>query len=154
MNQRNIFQLFLILVLLITFLSGRALYYDELDDQDRDEFSPSSNEDEGKSKQSKRNSVIEFWFFFFVEFSDKPNADMQLSKLNDGFYQTDDRTYDSYEEREFYQRALSSSSHASRTISPHTRQAIIDLLQKALDQGWRPNLKHYIPATRFGRHRR
>ena len=64
MNQRNIFQLFLILVLLITFLSGRALYYDELDDQDRDEFSPSSNEDEGKRKQSKRNSVIEFWFFF------------------------------------------------------------------------------------------
>ena len=108
-----------------------------------------------KVRESNRRGILSLSFgFFFVEFSDKPNADMQLSKLNDGFYQTDDRTYDSYEEREFYQRALSSSSHASRTISPHTRQAIIDLLQKALDQGWRPNLKHYIPATRFGRHRR
>jgi hypothetical protein len=63
-------------------------------------------------------------------------------------------SYDSYEEKQFHQRGLFSSSHASHTISAHTRQAIIDILQKAFDQGWRPHLKHYIPATRFGRHRR
>lgn len=63
-----------------------------------------------------------------------------------------DGSYDSYEERQFYQRGLFTSSHPSRTISPHTRQAIIDILQKAIDQGWRPGLKHHIPATRFGRH--
>jgi hypothetical protein len=39
-------------------------------------------------------------------------------------------------------------------MSPHTRQAIMDILQKAIDQGWRPSLKHYIPGTRFGRHGR
>lgn len=47
MTQHTLFQMFLILVLLITFLSGRALYYDELDEQDRSQLS-TSNEDEGK----------------------------------------------------------------------------------------------------------
>lgn len=61
---------------------------------------------------------------------------------------------DSYEERLFHERSLHSSSRAPRTISAQTRQALIDIIQKAYDQGWRPNLKHYIPATRFGRHRR
>jgi hypothetical protein len=64
------------------------------------------------------------------------------------------QSYDSYEERKFHQRGLFSTSRASHTISTHTRQAIIAILQKAYEQGWRPSLKHYIPATRFGRHRR
>lgn len=66
----------------------------------------------------------------------------------------DDRSADSYEERQFHQRSLHSSSHSPPlTISAQTRQALIDLFQKAYDKGWRPNLKHHIPATRFGRHR-
>lgn len=35
-----------------------------------------------------------------------------------------------------------------------SRQQIIDLLRKAYNQGWKPNLKHYISGTRFGRHHR
>ena len=30
---------------------------------------------------------------------------------------------------------------------------VIELLRKAYRQGWKPNLKHYIPGSRFGRHR-
>jgi len=67
-----------------------------------------------------------------------------------------DFSYDSYEEKKFHQRVLSSSSKPSHTMSAQTRQVIVDILQEAIDQGWKPNpeLKHYIPATRFGRHRR
>ncbi|CAF0939515.1 unnamed protein product [Rotaria sordida] len=36
--------------------------------------------------------------------------------------------------------------------SSQNRQQLIDLLRNAYNQGWKPNLKHYIPATRFGRH--
>ncbi len=82
--------------------------------------------------------------------------DSKLSNMVNVGKDIDDsnESYDSYEEKQFHQRGLFSSSHASHTISAHTRQAIIDILQKAFDQGWRPHLKHYIPATRFGRHRR
>ena len=147
MNHRYLFQLLLILSLLITFLSGRALYYDELDEEDRTKSSSSDEEGKQNEKLNKQND--------FRSFLKKTDADSRLSNLDHDFSNfVDDRSYDSYEERQFYQRALMSSSHASHTISPHTRQAIIDILQKALDQGWRPNLKHYIPATRFGRHRR
>jgi hypothetical protein len=55
----------------------------------------------------------------------------------------------SYEEKEFHQRSIFSTSSPSQT-----RQQIIDLLRQAYNQGWKPNLKHYMPATRFGRHRR
>lgn len=61
---------------------------------------------------------------------------------------------DSFEERLFHERSSDSSSRPPRMISAQTRQALIDIIQKAYDQGWRPSLKHYIPATRFGRHRR
>ncbi len=73
---------------------------------------------------------------------------------NDDDSVRDNQSFDSYEENEFHERSIFSTSRPSHTISAHTRQAIIDILQKAFDQGWRPNLKHYIPATRFGRHRR
>lgn len=137
----------LILALLITFLSGRALYYDELDEEDG--TGSSSSNEEGKQNEKLNN---ENDFRSFLENSD---ADSRLSNLDHDFSNlVDDRTYDSYEERQFYQRGILSSSHPSHTISPHTRQAIIDILQKAFDQGWRPSLKHHIPATRFGRHRR
>lgn len=85
----------------------------------------------------------------------------ELAKLinDDDNGNDDDADYgngsvDSQEEKEFHGRSVLTSSKASNTLSPDTRQAILDILQKALDQGWRPNLKHYIPATRFGRHRR
>lgn len=45
--------------------------------------------------------------------------------------------------------------HRQRSIlgyGSQNRQQLIDLLRKAYSQGWKPNLKHYIPATRFGRH--
>jgi len=34
-----------------------------------------------------------------------------------------------------------------------SRDNVIELLRKAYRQGWKPNLKHYIPGSRFGRHR-
>jgi len=87
-------------------------------------------------------------------FQETQGLESKLSNLLIDDYDDDSLSYDSYEERKFHQRALFSSSRPSHTIPAHTRQAIIDILQKAFDQGWRPNLKHYIPGTRFGRHRR
>jgi hypothetical protein len=48
MNHYYIYQIFLVLLLLITIISGRALYYDQLDEDDKMELS--SNEDEGKNE--------------------------------------------------------------------------------------------------------
>ena len=131
--------IFIICLLFITPISSRALYYDQLNEYDN--FKPSSIEDEGKRIKSKC-----FACDLNRLFLDLQNLQPKVSKLTD-----DDLSYDSYEERQFHQRALFSTTHAMTT---HTRQALIDLLQKAFDQGWRPPLKHYIPATRFGRHRR
>jgi hypothetical protein len=55
----------------------------------------------------------------------------------------------SSEEKDFHQRSVFPSSSDSQT-----RQQVMDLLRKAYQQGWKPNLKHHMPATRFGRHRR
>ena len=55
----------------------------------------------------------------------------------------------SYGKREFHQRSAFPPSSTSQN-----RQQIMDLLRKAYDQGWKPNIKHYLSATRFGRHRR
>lgn len=52
------------------------------------------------------------------------------------------------QERKFHQRAIFPTSSAT-----HSRQQFIDLLRQAYSQGWKPNIKHYMPATRFGRHR-
>ena len=146
MNHYCIYQILLVLFLLITLITGRALYYDQLDEDDKTKLS--SNEDNGKILNEKFNQSILLSSILEIE-----DLDTKLSKWVN--YQNDDsQSYDSYEERKFHQRGLFSSSRASHTISTHTRQAIIDILQKAYDNGWRPSLKHYIPATRFGRHRR
>jgi hypothetical protein len=55
----------------------------------------------------------------------------------------------SNEEKEVQERSALNSPR-----SPQSRQQLLDMLRKAYNQGWKPNLKHYIPATRFGRHRR
>ena len=65
-----------------------------------------------------------------------------------------DSSFDSFEERKYHERSLLRSSQVLNAIPPRTRQALMDLIQKALDEGLKPNQKHYIPATRFGRHRR
>ncbi len=83
-----------------------------------------------------------------LDLSDLINAE------NDDDSVRDDRSFDSYEEKKFHERPIFSTSPSSQIISGHTREAIIDILQKAFDQNWKPKLKHYIPATRFGRHRR
>ncbi len=69
--------------------------------------------------------------------------DQQNSQLNPLSFFPDNT------KREFHQRSAFPSSNTSQT-----RQQIIDLLRKAYNQGWKPNLKHYIPGTRFGRHNR
>ncbi|CAF2312190.1 unnamed protein product [Rotaria sp. Silwood2] len=114
----------------MTLISGRALYYDELNEDTNTKLT-SSEEEDFKSQLSNI-----------------------LNDNDDDIDDNNDLSFDSYEEKKFHQRQISSDSQDSNTVSPHTREAIMDILQKAFDQGWRPNLKHYIPATRFGRHRR
>ncbi|CAF0801393.1 unnamed protein product [Rotaria sp. Silwood1] len=127
MNNYFTFPIILISFLLITLISGRAIYYDELNDDDNTKPTSSDEED----YKSKLLNIV----------NDDDND------INDN-----DISFDSSEEKKFHQRQIVTRSEESNTVSPHTREAIMDLLQKAFDQGWRPNLKHYIPATRFGRH--
>ncbi|CAF0724985.1 unnamed protein product [Rotaria sp. Silwood1] len=127
MNNYFTFPIILISFLLITLISGRAIYYDELNDDDNTKPTSSDEED----YKSKLLNIV----------NDDDND------INDN-----DISFDSNEEKKFHQRQIVTRSEESNTVSPHTREAIMDLLQKAFDQGWRPNLKHYIPATRFGRH--
>ncbi len=79
-------------------------------------------------------------FGFFLE---QQNSQ---SNISNSFPDDDDITY---QEREFHRRSIFPTSSASLT-----RQQLFDLLRKTYHQGWKPNLKHYMPATRFGRHRR
>ncbi len=69
------------------------------------------------------------------------------SNISNSFPDDDDDI--TYQEREFHRRSIFPTSSTSQT-----RQQLYDLLRKAYHQGWKPNLKHYMPATRFGRHRR
>jgi hypothetical protein len=55
----------------------------------------------------------------------------------------------SYPEGGFQQRSIFDTAGTSQT-----REQLIDILRQAYNQGWKPNLKHYVPATRFGRHHR
>jgi len=79
--------------------------------------------------------------FFFLE-QQNPQT-----KIYNSFPDDDDDI--TYQEREFHRRSVFPTSSASQA-----RQEFIDLLRKAHRQGWKPYLKHHIPATRFGRHRR
>ncbi|UJR23059.1 hypothetical protein I4U23_026084 [Adineta vaga] len=76
------------------------------------------------------------------EYEKQLDSESEISDIN----YSSDRQSD--EEPEVYQRSILSTSRASAT-----RQQIIDILRQAYSQGWKPNLKHYIPGTRFGRHR-
>lgn len=80
------------------------------------------------------------YYIVFVLFLEQKNS------LLDSYSDNEDQ---SPEEREIHQRSIFPTSSVT-----HSRKELIDLLRKAYNQGWKPNLKHYIPATRFGRHRR
>jgi hypothetical protein len=134
----------------MTLIFGRTLDYDELNEDDINTQS-FPNEDEGKMKQL---SLFVSNYIFACFLLDRKDLKAELlDVLND--YDDDDNdnpSFDSYEEKKFHQRSLFDASRPIHTLSVHSRQAIIDILQKALDRGWRPHLKHHIPATRFGRH--
>ena len=44
------------------------------------------------------------------------------------------------------------TSLLKKSQTSHSRQQIAEILRQAYGQGWRPPIKHYMPATRFGRH--
>jgi hypothetical protein len=46
------------------------------------------------------------------------------------------------------------SHRRSLLITSRSRQQMADILRQAYDQGWRPQIKNYMHATRFGRYRR
>ena len=128
MNPRYLIQIFLIFLLTFSLTSGQALSYDEL------------NSDDYEGKNQIFYYVSSSSIFFLLERQDSQ------SKISNTIASNTD-VYD--EVRELHRRSLLSTSRASQT-----RQEIIDILRKAYNQGWKPNLKHYIPGTRFGRHHR
>ena len=146
MSHYHLFPICFALALLISVTSGRALSYDQLDEEDGDMLL-SSSENDG------RTGAAAFGSLDILFSADKRDLESELSNrlsLKD----FDDASLDSYEERLYHERSIFSSTRPTNAAAGQTRQALIDFLQKAYDQGWRPNLKHYIPATRFGRHRR
>jgi hypothetical protein len=148
MNHYYVLQTCLIFLLVITLISGRALYYDQLDEEDNMKLY--SIGEEGTIR--KQNFYLLIMFTIYIERQD-PEPEV-LRAINDNDFDDHISSFDSYEEKQFHQRSIFTATGRSHAISAQTRQALIDILQKAFDQGWRPNLKHYIPATRFGRHRR
>ncbi|UJR25843.1 hypothetical protein I4U23_007193 [Adineta vaga] len=128
-----IIQIFIGVILVFTCTSGRSVYYKEL-----------SNIDNAKSISSEDDSNADDSNLILTEIlSDEYNNN-----------KAEDDKYDSYEERKFHERSLFSTSRPAHSLSAQTRQALMDILQKAVDRGWTPALKHYVPSTRFGRHRR
>jgi hypothetical protein len=71
MNHYYIFRIFLILSLLITLISGRAVYYEQLDDDDN--IKSFSNEDESKINENKYFSSIILLLFFQISHILTPN---------------------------------------------------------------------------------
>ena len=79
---------------------------------------------------------------------------LSLQFQNSDAKEDDDVSVDSVEERQYHARSISDSNKGISSTTADARLILIDFFQKAIDQGWRPNFKHYYPATRFGRHRR
>ena len=146
MSHYQLFQTCVVLALLISLISGLPLSYDQLDEENGDMLL-SSSEIDGEIDAVVVGSLD---MFFSVDKLD-PESDVANIVNRKDF---DDVSLDSYEERLYHERSISSSTRPTNAAAGQTRQALIHFLQKAYDQGWRPNLKHYIPATRFGRHRR
>ncbi|CAF2042982.1 unnamed protein product [Rotaria magnacalcarata] len=134
MNRYIIFQSLILFSFFLIFTSGRRLYYDELNDDSITRVSKTDEED----SESFQAAL----------------ADLLGDDNNDGDDQKENASFDSYEEKLFHQRSVFPSFRGSTTISPDMRQAIMEMFQKAIDQGWKPNLKYHAPGTRFGRHRR
>ncbi|CAF0964947.1 unnamed protein product [Adineta steineri] len=104
---------------------ARALSYDELD-----------NDDNTKLSSSEENNPQTIFNTLFGNGNDQ-----------------DDNSsgYDSFEERKFHERTIVKPSQVSHTMSSETRQAMIDIIEKALAEGWRPSNNHHNSATRFER---
>lgn len=68
-----------------------------------------------------------------------------LFEENIVFFSSSDLDRDNF----FNKRGIFPSSSASQS-----REQLLNLLRKAYHDGWKPNIKHYIPATRFGRQNR
>ncbi|CAF1148659.1 unnamed protein product [Adineta ricciae] len=129
------FQICILFSLFIALSYSRTIYYDEIIEEGSTKPVP-MEEDANINKNSKFRLAD----ILYEDYNSDDNND------NDEF--------DSYEERKFHDRSLFSTQRPNHYISAQTRQALIDILQKAVDLGWKPKLKHYIPSTRFGRHRR
>ncbi|CAF3262295.1 unnamed protein product [Rotaria socialis] len=134
MNRYIIVHSLILFSFFLIFTSGRPLYYDELND---DSITRVSTTDE----------------------EDSENFQAALAALfgddnNDEDDQKENASFDSYEEKKFHQRSAFPTFHGSTTISPDMRQAIMEFIQKAIDQRWKADLKYHAPGTRFGRHRR
>ncbi|CAF1474982.1 unnamed protein product [Adineta steineri] len=105
----------------ITF--GRALYYDELTEDDSTKLS-STEED---SFQTIFNKLYG----------------------NDNDQDHDSSEYNSFEERKFHERTILKPSQLSNTMSPETRQAMIEIIVKARAEGWQPSNNLYVSRTRL-----
>jgi hypothetical protein len=147
MNFYYVLQICLSFLLLITITAGRVLRYDESDEENNSDLVLIEAESKGKRKRS--SSPLSKRSSFFLA-NDDDNA-----KPADAAYESSDNSdIDTYEERKFHERSIFSTLRPPHFISARTREALIDFLQKAVEKKWRPNLKHYNPSTRFGRHRR
>ncbi|CAF4193996.1 unnamed protein product [Adineta steineri] len=105
----------------ITF--GRALYYDELTEDDSTKLS-STEED---SLQTIFNKL----------YGNDNDQDHYSSE------------YNSFEERKFHERTILKPSQVSHTMSPETRQAMIEIIVKARAEGWQPRNNLYVSRTRL-----
>ncbi|CAF1474996.1 unnamed protein product [Adineta steineri] len=118
----------ILLVLVMIFLSmsitfGRALYYDELTEDDSTKLS-STEED---SLQTIFNKL----------YGNDNDQDHYSSE------------YNSFEERKFHERTILKPSQVSHTMSPETRQAMIEIIVKARAEGWQPRNNLYVSRTRL-----
>ena len=131
MNHSCLVQTFLILSLLLSLTSEHALFHDELDfSDDTDSYSdayPSKN-----NYTSYYSSNITFPL---------ENED-SLVKISDMYKTYNDMPVN---KRQVLQRSILNQ------LRSYENQRLLDLLRKAYNQGWKPHLKHYLPATRFGR---
>lgn len=146
-NSYHILLIHLILTLLVTGISSRAVNYDRSDEE------VNNNDliiDESAGETQQRT------LSFNPSIRSAGSEDDNSRFVNELYGSNNDADVDvdSYEERQFHERSLFTTLRPPQFVSARTREELIDLLQKAVNQGWRPSLKHYNHSNRFGRHRR
>ncbi|CAF0964925.1 unnamed protein product [Adineta steineri] len=102
---------------------GRALYYDELNEEDNTKLSATEEDNSEK--------------IFNTLFGNGNDQDDKSSG------------YDSFEEKKFHERTIVKPSQVSHTMSSETRQAMIKIIEKALAEGWQPRNSLYVSRTRL-----